>query len=103
MKQIYKITTAFALASYLGCIAGAAVYHGYRAWDAQKESEKAYYGKNLKQAWKNHAKFHLDRLTNAKTLVPLNDLYNPISKPLRIEMEGFGVNGIELKVDLIHE
>ena len=95
----YKAVASIALGVYLGFI-GANVYsHGYLARDAKGESQKACYGENLRQEWKDYAKFHSDQLHNPKILIPFSSL-NDLQKPLTVRIIGSGLEGMSIKLDV---
>ncbi len=98
MKEIYKLIAKTTLTVYMGLVAGNGMLHGYEAWNAQKESQKPYYGEKLSKQWEDYSASHLERLTDARLLIPLSSI-GSVDRPVQISIDS-ELEGI-IKIDVV--
>jgi len=84
---------------YIGLVGANILIHGYEAWNASRESQKAHYGNNLRQQWGNHSNSQLERLADTRILIPLSS-YDQPGRPLKVEMIGEGTEEIQIQIDV---
>jgi hypothetical protein len=86
MRPVYREMAGLIITTYAVLVGPNAIIHGCESWNAARESREAHcVDASRSQRWADYSAYHLERLTDARILIPFSAFDRP-EIPRRIDL-----------------